>query len=563
MKLALFLLRYSKGSVALAILLGIFGGAGSAALMALINGRLTSTQPLGAGLIWGYAGLVAVVMITNLTSRMLLNYLSEQATYDLRMRLCESVLSVPLRQLEEIGPHKVLAALTQDINIITAALLGFPMMCINISIMVGCIVYLGWLSLTVLLTLVAFLVVAVSTVELMQRRAQVILKQARDEWDHLVEHFRALTEGTKELKVHRRRREAFLREIIQESALRHRHYDLKGRNRFAVATSWNQVLYFIFIGVILFGLPSLREIGHETLIGFTLTALYMRTPVVLLMDTLPILKRAEISLAKVKELGFSLVNSGRPETLPTDESVVAPEWGRLDLAGVTHTFYREREDRNFTLGPLDLTLEPGELVFLVGGNGSGKTTFAKLLTGLYAPWAGEVRLNGVTVTDQSRDSYRQHFSVIFSDFFLFDRLLGLDNPNLDAHARDYIVKLHLDHKVEVRDGALSTTDLSRGQRKRLALLTAYLEDRPIYVFDEWAADQDYIFKEIFYRHLLPELKARGKTVIAISHDDQYYYMADRIIKLEDGKIEYDGSVASFGLRSFSTFNKPLGTELSS
>jgi putative ATP-binding cassette transporter len=562
MNLALFLWRYSRRIVAVAIVLGIVGGAGSAALMALINGRLTGAQPLGTGLIWGYAGLVAVVMATNLTSRVLLNYLSEQATYELRMRLCERVLSVPLRHLEELGAHKVLAALTQDINVITAALLSFPMMCINLAIMAGCIIYLGWLSLTVLLTLVVFLAVAVSTVELMQRRAQVILKQARDEWDHLVEHFRALTEGTKELKMNRRRREAFLSELIQDTALRHRHHDLKGRNRFAIATSWNQVLYFIFIGVILYALPSFQEISHATLIGFTLTALYMRTPVVLLMDTLPVLKRAEISLAKVEELGLSLVGLVQPETLPVGEASPALEWTRLDVVGVTHTFYREREDCNFTLGPLNLTLQPGELIFLVGGNGSGKTTFAKLLTGLYAPWAGEIKLDGVPVTDQTRDSYRQYFSVIFSDFFLFDRLLGLDNPNLDAHARDYIVKLHLDHKVEVRGGALSTTDLSRGQRKRLALLTAYLEDRPIYVFDEWAADQDYVFKEIFYLHLLPELKAKGKTVVVISHDDQYYYMADRIVKLENGKIDYDGGVAKFVMRAYSTFKKPLKAGLS-
>jgi putative ATP-binding cassette transporter len=143
------------------------------------------------------------------------------------------------------------------------------------------------------------------------------------------------------------------------------------------------------------------------------------------------------------------------------------------------------------------------------------------------------------VTDENRDWYRQHFTVVFSDFFLFDSLLGLEAPQLDDKAREYLVKLQLNHKLEVKEGVLSTTQLSQGQRKRLALLTAYLEDRSIYLFDEWAADQDPTFKQLFYHSVLPELKARGKTVIVISHDDHYYDVADRLIKLEDGKLEYD------------------------
>jgi putative ATP-binding cassette transporter len=175
----------------------------------------------------------------------------------------------------------------------------------------------------------------------------------------------------------------------------------------------------------------------------------------------------------------------------------------------------------------------------VGGNGSGKTTLAKLLAGLYIPESGEIRLNGQLITDDLREHYRQYFSVVFSDFFLFESLLGLDDSELDSKARDYLSKLQLEHKVNLENGVLSTTDLSQGQRKRLALLTAYLENRPIYIFDEWAADQDPLFKEIFYYQLLPELKARNKTVVVISHDDRYYHVADRIVKLDFGEIVRD------------------------
>jgi putative ATP-binding cassette transporter len=218
---------------------------------------------------------------------------------------------------------------------------------------------------------------------------------------------------------------------------------------------------------------------------------------------------------------------------------VAPAFHSIELVGAAHAYEREGEEKSFTLGPMDLALRPGELVFMVGGNGSGKTTFAKLLTGLYTPESGEILLNGKPVDDLMREHYRQHFAVTFSEFYLFERLLGLDHIGLDERARVYLSELQLAHKVTVQNGQLSTTELSRGQRKRLALLTAYLEDRPIYVFDEWAADQDPQFKEIFYHHLLPELKARGKTALVISHDDRYFGVADRILKLEDGQLVAD------------------------
>ncbi len=294
------------------------------------------------------------------------------------------------------------------------------------------------------------------------------------------------------------------------------------------------------IGVLLFVAPAFQQISRQALIGYSLLVLYMMTPLEVLLNLVPSLGRANVAIRKVEELGLSLEAKGSEHG---EGGTPHAFYESLELKGVTHSYMREGVEEPFILGPIDLSFRPGEVVFLVGGNGSGKTTLAKLLTGLYVPESGEVRLNGQTVSDETRESYRQLFSTVFSDFFLFDSLLGVEGRDLDARSRDYLARLQLSHKVRVVDSKFSTTDLSQGQRKRLALLTAYLEDRPFYVFDEWAADQDPHFKKVFYLQLLQELKDRDKTVLVISHDDRYYDLADRIIKLDYGKVVAENSGA--------------------
>lgn len=539
MKILTFLLRYSRGIIAPAILLGMLGGASSAALMVLINSRLSASAEPSAGTVaLAFAGLVLAVLVSNLASRLLLVHLSQKAVFDLSMHLCRQVLATPLRHLETIGSHRILAALTQDIPAITTALIELPFFFVNATILVGCLIYLGWLSWVVLVALVAFMFLGFFSYKIPRKRAKQVLKLAREQSDELYSHYRSLTDGAKELKLHRLRRNAFFNDILQETATTYRRHYLAGRNIYAAVHSWGQVLYFIYIGLLLFALPYIERIDGRTMTVYIITLLYMRAPISVMTELMPTFGMANIALQKVKDLGISLDAFGRKEIWEAPP-VVKSEWQSLEVTGVTHAYYQEREERNFVFGPIDMTLRPGELVFIMGGNGSGKTTLAKLLTGLYIPEGGEISLDGKVVTDENREAYRQYFSVVFSDYHLFEQLLGLTGEDIDDQAREYIAKFHLDHKVDVSEGKLSTTKLSQGQRKRLALVIACLEDRPIYLFDEWAADQDPTFKEIFYYHILPELKERGKTVIVISHDNHYYHVADRLIKLDYGRIEYD------------------------
>jgi putative ATP-binding cassette transporter len=468
----------------------------------------------------------------------------------LRIQLCRRILAAPLPLLERLGTHKLMAALTDDAPTIANALATVPFLCMNIAMTVGCLFYLGWLSWTLLLGVLGCMVVGIISYQLPLMKALTYYRAARELNDKLFGNFRALTSGTKELKLHSQRRQAFLDDHLEQTSEAMYKQTLRGNVINTAATSWGHILFFIVIGILLFALPSGQTASAQVLTGYALTLLFMMTPLQSILNTMPTLGRANVAMQKVESLGLSLTSRpsdlGEAKALPPKTNQA---WASLELKGVTHAYHREGEESSFVLGPIDLNFYPGELVFLTGGNGSGKTTFAKLLTGLYTPETGEISFNGTTVTDENRDAYRQNFSVVFSDFFLFENLLGLEGPDVDAKAHEYLLKLQLHTKVQVKDGALSTLDLSQGQRKRLALLTAYLEDRPIYLFDEWAADQDPFFKEIFYLQILPELVARGKTVIVISHDNHYYHLANRLIRLDYGQVEDD---------KYNTAQAPLG-----
>ncbi|MNE47936.1 ABC transporter ATP-binding protein YojI [compost metagenome] len=191
---------------------------------------------------------------------------------------------------------------------------------------------------------------------------------------------------------------------------------------------------------------------------------------------------------------------------------------------------------------MNLQVNQGDIVFIVGENGCGKTTLIKLLLGLYPPQKGEIRINDQAITALNRDDYRQLFTTIFSDYYLFDDPF-LGAQQVPESAEVYLKRLEIAHKVSIRDGSFTTTDLSTGQRKRLALINAWLEERPVLVFDEWAADQDPTFRRIFYTELLPELKRLGKTIIVISHDDRYFDVADQLVRMEAGKVVVEACVA--------------------
>ncbi|HWQ93545.1 MAG TPA: cyclic peptide export ABC transporter [Clostridia bacterium] len=533
-----FIFRTCRGMMLLTTFAALLSGACNAGLIALVNSALTSSGGAAPVIVWGFVALGVGKIATTFISQAMLAQFSQGAIAELRRDLIRKILSVPLRDLEHIGTPRILVALTDDVFNITQALLAIPLVSVNVAILLGGGVYLGWLSWQILAAVCGVIVVGAVGYRLIIGAAFRCLNLAREEEDRLFGYFRALTEGIKELKLHRSRRGAFFSRNIQSATEVYQRHNVGAEIRFVAAQSWSHLLYFGLIGLILFLVPKLTAVSDKTLTGYIITTLYLMGPLAGVLSSFSLFGRANVALQKVDKLGLSLAEHST-EACSVEDAGGVQDFERLELKGVVHSYHREEEDNKFVLGPIDLVLQPGELVFLVGGNGSGKSTLAKIITGLYVPEAGEIRLDGEPVTNLNRDDYRQLFSAVFADFYLFDDLLGLNGDNLDIRAKDYLKQLHLNHKVRIKDGTLSTTAVSQGQRKRLALLTAYLEDRPFYLFDEWASDQDPYFKNIFYTKLLPELKARGKGVFVITHDDRYFDLADRVIKLDYGQLVFN------------------------
>ncbi len=544
MTLLRFILRTCRGLVFATIGMAALSGACNVGLMALVTKSINRAGSASKGLIWAFVALGIGKVVSLFLSQAVLAGFSQRAVAELRRDLVKKILAVPLRDLENLGAPRILAALTDDVFNITQALLAVPIISVNVAILAGGAIYLGWLSWQMLASIMVVIALGAGGYLLVVSSALRYCRAAREDEDRLFGYFRALTDGIKELKLHRERRGAFLARNVESVTASFQEHNVAAEVRFAAAQSWSHLLYFALIGLILFAAPHLSAISAATMTGYVVVTLFLMGPLAAVLSSISLFGRAKVALQKVQELGVSL-SERSTEECPIDKPAAEQTFDRVELCNVIHTYHREQDDSSFVLGPIDLTFNRGELVFLVGGNGSGKSTLAKIITGLYLPEAGEIRLDGEAVTNKNRDSYRQLFSAVFSDFFVFDNLLGIDDKDIDARAGGYLEQLHLKHKIRVTNGKLSTTAVSTGQRKRLALLTAYLEDRPFYLFDEWASDQDPIFKKVFYTKLLPDLKARGKTVLVITHDDRYFYMADRLVKLDYGKIAETDEIPAF------------------
>lgn len=530
-----------RRDLALALCASLAAAAAGIGMVAAINEALAGRHD-PRWLAAGFAAAALVGLCGRIGGGLLFARLGEGVLLDIRRTLAARVAAAEFARVERLGAARVQSVMTDDAARVADFLVAVPNIVMNATIVAGCLAYLAWTSLAAFALALATILGGSLVFSLGHARALKELDRAGTAQDALFTHFDGLFSGAKELKLNRDRAEAFLRHSLEASIEEVRAHRLRGLRIYVTAAGAALFMVHALIGVLAFGGLSSGGISGT---GSIVVFLYLMMPLDALLNNLPNAQQARVSMGRIDRLMAAVAE---PE--PVLARGPASGFRELRLTGVGHRYYREAEDGMFELGPIDLAFRPGEIVILIGGNGSGKTTLAKVLAGLYRPESGTITLDGTPVTDADRDRQRRLFAAVFSDFHLFPTFHGLGGPDaaagaLDGAANALIAKLELAHKVSVTGGRLSTRALSQGQRKRLALVAAYLEDRPFYLFDEWAADQDPLFREVFYRRLLPELRARGKAVLAISHDDRYFDVADRLLKLESGRlVETDAAPAA-------------------
>lgn len=520
------------------IVLSFVSGFGNAFVIFTINTALDRKDALFSGLIvYFLLGLTLYVLGQKLIQTEMVK-LTGGLVYAKRTELIHKVLNAPYAKFEQMEDGNIHVGLNNDSEtigrlpgVIISAFTGT-------ATMLCCLVYLGTINFYGLLVSIAIIALAAGLYVAVGRSANRIWERTRDIQNTFFSMIDHLILGFKELSMNKQRRADFQQDM-NECCDEYRSKSILASIKFTNAFVIGELLFTFVIGTVAFVFPvifSNVEVGE--LRAYIFVFLYMTNPLHAVLDNIPELFRIRVSWRRIQAL-IEEIPSAEPETLPSHAEPV--QAGRylngnfeISLQDVTYVYEGNNGMRDFNVGPLTLSFRSGEITFITGGNGSGKTTLAKLLTGLYEPFGGQLTLNGRKVASSE---LRELYSTVFSDFHLFRTMYGINYNSCEEDIEKYLQLLGLSEKIKVDQGRFDHLNLSTGQKKRVALMISYLEDKDIFLFDEWAADQDPEFKQYFYRTLLPELRVRNKCIIAITHDDHYYDAADKVYKLTMGKVD--------------------------
>jgi putative ATP-binding cassette transporter len=334
--------------------------------------------------------------------------------------------------------------------------------------------------------------------------------------------------GFQEVKINQQKSQDILSDIalISKEA---RDIKISAGRKEARVWGFGRVFIYAILPILVFIIPSFSDEHASDIFKITATLLFITGPISILVSMLPVINRVNLVIEEMMNLEKSMDKACSSHVDDINQDI--KEFDEIKMEST----YFSYPNSNFSVGPIVQTIRSGELIFVVGGNGSGKSTLLKVLTGLYFPISGNLQIDGRIVNKENYQSYRSLYSVVFTDFHLFEKLYGIKDIS-NEQVNYWLKKMRMQHKVQYKDGAFTSTNLSTGQRKRLAFIAAILENRPILILDEFAADQDPQFRQYFYEELLLELKAEGRTIIAVTHDDHYFHVADRVLKMDSGKL---------------------------
>lgn len=516
----------------------LLGGAVSGLMMTIILGSASSATSDDESFRYLLMFLIALgAMVT--AKRFSLRHtgrLTEEIVERLRMRVADKVRRAELLFFETTGPAQFMTLLTKETQTISSTV----SMAINASasavMLIVAFLFIAYLSIPAFLLTLGAIATTVLAYRWSLQSAEPQLRRTLEmeiSFFGLIEH---LLHGFKELKVDGRKNrdlhDNYLRPLAKEVT------DLKveTNNRFVTTTLITHSAFYGLLGVIIFILPRLGQTDNSVVIKISTVILFIFGPLAEVVGVVPYIAKATVAIRAIEAMERTL-DEELSRTTPVDFAADPLPWAvqTIEVRDLVFSYKNPDGTPGYTVGPLNLTARAGEILFIQGGNGGGKSTLLKLLTGLYQPDRGGIYVNGERLVPSQYHRYRNLFSIIFTDFHLFDRLYGQQRIDVERLER-LLREMELDAKTTYHEGRFSNLNLSTGQRKRLSLLIALLDDKAIMVFDEWAADQDPIFRRYFYEVILPELKRQGKTIIAATHDDRYFAAADRVLKMEYGKF---------------------------
>ena len=518
------------------ILLSVLSGLSNMVVILLITSSLKNNMELKFTLY--YFGLTMVVYLLGrkiVQTKMI--HITRNIIYDLRMKLVHKVFSTSYEKFEKIDRGRIYSTMNDDIGTIGQSANTFVNIATSIITAGGAFIYMATLAFWATLITV-LLVGSISTIYyIVSRKTRVLFDEARETRTVYMRLLNGMIDGFKELSIHRKKKNEYKNDVevvTDEYRKKISTAEVKFVNAFLIGES----LLIILLATVVFAVPRMfSNVQFYTIMSFIIILLYLIGPVNAILSSVPQLMQLRIAWNRVKCFIHDIPANLNLSELIKETVLDDKEIQSLKAKSLSFQYKGAENKEGFSVGPINFEIYKGEALFIIGGNGSGKTTIAKLLTGLYSSQSGEILINDKKVNQHEIGEF---FSTVFNPFHLFQKLYDVEifDMSKNKEVNELLEILQLDKKVSIKNNEYSTIDLSGGQRKRLALLQCYLEDKPIYLFDEWAADQDPVYRKYFYRELLPAMKQQGKIIIAVTHDDHYFDVADKILKLDVGKVEY-------------------------
>jgi putative ATP-binding cassette transporter len=532
--------REMHGSLPKLLFMSGLGGISTAAILGAINSGLQNGSTLWAATLF----IVALFLFIKTQSYVTITTTAEieAIIHKIRIRLMDQIRHSELLSIEDVGRARIVAAITSDTAVLTQAsnMLAFTVQGAVLIVFVA--IYVAFLSVAAILTTIV--VVSIAAVIFHQKNRRLVSeKQRAAAWERqLFDRLTDFLDGFKEVRLNSARSADLFADAVDVSrTAANIKINTQAETFRMIVTS--QISMYVLLGAVVFVAPQFSEtLGGAALTKTTTALMFIVGACFGLVQSIPILLNANASADRLVQLENTLrATAARPREIP-----MVKRFDKIEMHNISFRYVDKFSEAAFKIGPIDFTLHPGELVFITGGNGSGKSTFLRVFAGLYPPDSGEIILDGRQIDNSTRDEYRALMSAIFFDYHLFRRLYGVSDPDPGEVSR-LLGLFRLSEKTGLVDGEFRTLELSGGQRRRLALIVSLLEKRPILLLDEWTAEQDPEFRRKFYDELLPDLMKAGATVVVITHDDRYLDELDlpaRRIRMDEGKIVEQRTIKS-------------------